>query len=201
MFFSIFVGWVVLCVAAGVYASSKGRSGVGIFFLALFLSPLVGFVVAVVMQPDAAAAAESKGMKRCPDCSEFVQAEARICRFCRHEFPLKNIAAAASSAIRTACPKCNLAENTRRYRAGRYTDGWVCNGCRHTWVARSSSGEALTCPKCGNDCPSITSVKRRGLLGIAIATVYWWACANCGYKWEIVEARGSNAKDLFPAQG
>jgi hypothetical protein len=29
---------------------------------------------------------EHEGMKVCPDCAEWVRTEARICRFCRHEF-------------------------------------------------------------------------------------------------------------------
>jgi hypothetical protein len=48
----IFVTWLVLSVAAAVYASNKGRSGAGIFFHSLFLSPLVGFLVAVAMEPN-----------------------------------------------------------------------------------------------------------------------------------------------------
>ncbi len=34
--------WIGLSIVAGVVASSKGRSGIGIFFLSLFLSPLFG---------------------------------------------------------------------------------------------------------------------------------------------------------------
>ena len=33
------------------------------------------------------AALASEGTKRCPDCAEDVKVEARICRFCRYEFP------------------------------------------------------------------------------------------------------------------
>jgi RNA polymerase subunit RPABC4/transcription elongation factor Spt4 len=83
----IFVTWLVLSIAAAVYASNKGRSGAGIFFLSLFLSPLVGFLVAVAMEPNHQQASAAKGMKKCPDCAEFVQPDAKICRFCRHEFP------------------------------------------------------------------------------------------------------------------
>ena len=76
MNFIIFVAWYVLSCAAAAYASHKGRSGVGIFFLSLFLSPLVGFVVAVVMEPHQQKVAEAKGMKKCPECAEFVQPDA-----------------------------------------------------------------------------------------------------------------------------
>jgi len=42
-FFFFPITWLVLSGAAAAYASNKGRSGIGIFFLSLFLSPLVGF--------------------------------------------------------------------------------------------------------------------------------------------------------------
>jgi hypothetical protein len=32
-------------------------------------------------------APSARATKRCPDCAEEVLADARICRFCRHEFP------------------------------------------------------------------------------------------------------------------
>ena len=36
---------------------------------------------------DAPTGEDGRVMKRCPDCAEDVRAEARICRFCRYEFP------------------------------------------------------------------------------------------------------------------
>jgi hypothetical protein len=61
---------------------------VGIFFLSLFLSPLVGFLVGIVMEPHHQKVAAARGMKKCPECAQFVQADARTCRFCRHDFRL-----------------------------------------------------------------------------------------------------------------
>jgi hypothetical protein len=85
-FFIFFVAWLVLSGAAAAYASNKGRSGVGIFCLSLFLSPLVGFLVGVAMEPHQQKGAEAPGMKKCPECAGFVQADARTCRLCGHDF-------------------------------------------------------------------------------------------------------------------
>jgi hypothetical protein len=78
--------WIVLAIAVGAYASSKGRSGVGFFFLSLLLSPLIGFLFALVAKTDAAAlelrALGGGDMRKCPHCAELVKAEAAICRYC-----------------------------------------------------------------------------------------------------------------------
>jgi hypothetical protein len=82
----IFVFWLILATLVGVYASSKGRSGIGFFFIAVLLSPLIGFIIALVVHPiranTEAKAVESGEFKRCPSCAELVRAEAKLCKHC-----------------------------------------------------------------------------------------------------------------------
>lgn len=82
----VFVVWLALCGAAAYIADNKGRSGVGIFFLSFFLSPLVGIIVALGMRPDDKKVASAQGKKKCPNCAEFVQPDAKTCRFCQYSF-------------------------------------------------------------------------------------------------------------------
>src|SRR6185437_3221318 len=83
---AILLFWILLAVLVGVYAANKGRSGAGFFFLSLLLSPLVGFLIALLSKPNREAAAQKSGLKKCPRCAEYVQPEAAVCRFCGHEF-------------------------------------------------------------------------------------------------------------------
>jgi ribosomal protein S14 len=86
-----FIGWIVLSILCGVYASSKGRSGVRFFFLALCLSPLIGFIAAAIASPNVKKQDDKKlqdgQLKKCPFCAELVKQEAKVCRFCNREFP------------------------------------------------------------------------------------------------------------------
>jgi hypothetical protein len=82
----IFVAWIIFAVLVGVYAEKKGRSGPGFFFLSLLLSPLIGFLIAIVSSPIREKVAQQSGLKKCPDCAEYVQQDAWVCRFCKHHF-------------------------------------------------------------------------------------------------------------------
>ncbi|MFZ0738437.1 MAG: hypothetical protein WAM96_15185 [Candidatus Acidiferrales bacterium] len=82
----IILFWLVFSIAAAVYADKKGRSGVGIFFLSLFLSPLVGFLAALCMNGNEVKVAKASGMKKCPACAEYVKPDAKICRYCKNPF-------------------------------------------------------------------------------------------------------------------
>jgi hypothetical protein len=85
--FAIGIGWLVLCWATGVLAEHKGRSFGGFFFLSLFLSPIVGLIVALIVSPKTTNVEEreiERGERvRCPSCAELIRPEARICRFCQ----------------------------------------------------------------------------------------------------------------------
>jgi len=88
----LFFIWFVLCVLAGMLAGSKGRSFFGFFLLSLFLSPLIGFIAALIAQPNTEVIEESKldsgEMKKCPKCAEIVKIDATVCRYCgNEEFP------------------------------------------------------------------------------------------------------------------
>lgn len=114
------VGWWI--------AEEKGRSGVEGAVLGFFLGP-IGWVVEgllPVVRPAGAAATgsghgstalsapvapapfataprptSSTAVKKCPDCAEMVKVEARICRYCRHEFPAVHSDVPNPGAIRS----------------------------------------------------------------------------------------------------
>lgn len=119
------LGCLPLCGVAAYIASKKGRSGIGLFFLSLLLSPLVGIIVALVMNPDREIQAQRQGLKRCSSCAEFVQPSAKICRFCQHNFVEEEAAAEAqrqkAATERAAARKKQEIEDQQQRESGKLT--------------------------------------------------------------------------------
>ena len=83
----IVLAWIVLSLLVGAYASSKGRSGLAFLFLALFMTPLIAFLIAVLGRADPETVARKSGLKKCPRCAEYVQRDTLMCRYCKNMFP------------------------------------------------------------------------------------------------------------------
>jgi len=84
------VGWIVLCFVVAYVARQRGRSGLGLFLLSLFLSPLIGLLVAMALPVrDRTKEREAKrtalaleDLRTCPVCAEKIQRTAQKCRYC-----------------------------------------------------------------------------------------------------------------------
>lgn len=83
-----YVLWFGLCIAVGLLASNRGRSGIGWFLISSVLTPILGFVFVLVLErKDGEKKATGQGppLRNCPDCKELIRSDARKCKHCGSE--------------------------------------------------------------------------------------------------------------------
>jgi hypothetical protein len=78
----IFITWIAFSIAVGMFASiRRNRNGVGWFFLALIMSPLLAGIFVAILK-ETAATPQPPSATRAPDFAELPAAEqARLQRF------------------------------------------------------------------------------------------------------------------------
>jgi predicted membrane metal-binding protein len=167
------VMWLALCAAVGFYAESKGRSGPAMFFASIFLSPLIGFVIVLAMKADEKKVAVATGKKRCPDCAEFVQAEANTCRYCRHQFTERENMALAGRKLGSPCGKCGSVDTYTKAKREKTAHWWKTVEvpyvhCRACGAEARKAGAVLT-GHASDICKAVTFLASLVLLGV-IAT-------------------------------
>ncbi|TIL91461.1 MAG: zinc ribbon domain-containing protein [Mesorhizobium sp.] len=96
MLIAVYLG---LAFIVGIAAQNyRGRRGTPWFLLSLIISPILAGLLLLASKDNRQASVvvatiseerETNGPifeKTCPECAEQVKVDAKICRFCRHEF-------------------------------------------------------------------------------------------------------------------
>lgn len=78
--------WLGFSLLVGLFARRRGRSLSGWIFISILISPLFAILLVAVLQ-DLKLQREFERVQKCPQCAETIKLDAKICRYCRDEFP------------------------------------------------------------------------------------------------------------------
>lgn len=79
---ALLVAWVAMAFVVAYVAGQKNRSKVGFFWLSIFLSPLIGLLVAIAIPRGSK---NANRLSQCPYCKEEIVVDALVCRHCGKE--------------------------------------------------------------------------------------------------------------------
>lgn len=75
--------YVLFTAMVGYYANKKGRDWVRAIIVSFLLSPLIGFLIVVLLEDKKnEQLLESGKLKKCTSCAELVFFEAKKCKHC-----------------------------------------------------------------------------------------------------------------------
>jgi RNA polymerase subunit RPABC4/transcription elongation factor Spt4 len=158
----LIVLWIVFSLLVGAFWLSKKRSFWGGLFIAVFLSPLIGFIIGLVLKPNVAKQEEEAiahgTMKKCPYCAEMIKNEAIVCRFCGKDLHAKDMKGTVNESKRDEnlnkpedssnmiyCPYCGSKTNEK-----------TCQKCGKN-IDHVLLASEYSCSRCKKDIPEDSS--------------------------------------------
>lgn len=89
MEYAIPICWIGLSALVGYMYHEKGGSFVVGTIAAICFTPIIVGIIVAVQRPNesqlTSRAVASGKLRKCPSCSEMIQADAKICRYCREK--------------------------------------------------------------------------------------------------------------------
>ena len=76
---ALLIVWVAMAFIVAYVAGQKNRSKSGFFWLSIFLSPLIGLLVAIAVPRGSK---NARRLSECPYCKEEIVVDALVCRHC-----------------------------------------------------------------------------------------------------------------------